>query len=210
MQNDATVFVVDDDAGMRDSLRWLLESVSLAVEAYATAEEFLAIYDPGRPGCLVLDLRMPGMSGLELQQELQARRAVLPIIIITAYGEVPAAVRAMKAGAIDFLEKPFSDQLLLDRVQRALETDRHEREHRSSQAKVAGRLARLTTRERQVMEGVVAGKANKVIAADLGISQKTVEAHRARVMHKLEVDSVPELVRFAAFEAPPLNLPAPD
>ena len=194
---ESTVFVVDDDAAMRDSLRWLLQSIGLAVESYASAEEFLGRYAEDQPGCLVLDVRMPGMSGLTLQETLVARGVTLPVIVITGYGEVPTAVRALKAGALDFIEKPFNDDVLLERVRQALDKDRTARAARSKQTEARARFAQLTAREREVMELVTAGKANKVIAAELGLSPKTVEVHRANVMRKMEADSVAELVRLA-------------
>ena len=195
MATDPTVFVVDDDPGMRQSMRWLLQSVNLKVETYATAEEFLHAHDPTRPGCLLLDVRMPGMSGLQLQEELVARKVRLPIIILTGYAEVPTAVRALKMGAVDFIEKPFSDEALLDRVLKAIEIDRQARVANAERAAAEARLTLLTSREREVMERVIAGKANKVIATELGIGEKTVEAHRAQVMKKVEVDSLAELIR---------------
>ena len=195
MEPGATVFVIDDDPAIRESLRWLIESVGLNVKVFATAPEFLESYLPGPPSCLVLDIRMPGMSGLDLQAELAARDIRVPVIIITGHAEVPVAVRAMKAGAFDFIEKPFSDQLLLDRISRAIEFDTQARRGRSAQADVASRLAQLTPREHQVMELVIAGKANKVIASELGLSPKTVEVHRAHVMKKMQADSLADLVR---------------
>jgi FixJ family two-component response regulator len=191
------VFVVDDDRAMRDSLRWLLESVGLSVRTYATAAEFLDDHDPAQPGCLVLDVRMPGMSGLDLQTELAQRGAELPTIVVTGHAEVAMAVRAVKAGAIDFIEKPFSDQLLLDRVRQALEIDRQSREIRIRREEARRRLASLSAREREVLSLVAAGKANKEIAAALGLSPKTVEVHRAHVMAKMAVDSLAELIRVA-------------
>lgn len=188
------VFVVDDEQVVRDSLRWLLESVGLPVRAYPTAADFLRDYDTTQPGCLVLDVRMPGMSGLDLQEELARRGAELPTIVITAHAEVPMAVRAVKAGALDFIQKPFSDQLLLDRVRQALEIDRQDREARQRREDARRRLATLTTRERDVLERIVAGRSNKEAAAALGLSIKTIEVHRAHVMQKMEVDSVAELV----------------
>jgi two-component system, LuxR family, response regulator FixJ len=193
---EPTVFVVDDDPAVRDSLRWLLQSVDLAVETFATGEAFLEAYDPARPGCLVLDVRMPGMSGLRLQEELGKRGITLPVIVITGYAEVQTAVRALKTGAFDFIEKPYSDEVLLECIHRAIETDREAREVEALRTELAGRFALLTPREREVMELVTAGKANKVIAADLGLSPKTVEVHRAAVMDKMGADSVAELVRF--------------
>ena len=191
------VFVVDDDRAMRDSLRWLLESVGLSVRTYATAAEFLGDHNPAQPGCLVLDVRMPGMSGLDVQTELAQRGAELPTIVVTGHAEVAMAVRAVKAGAIDFIEKPFSDQLLLDRVRQALEIDRQSREVRTRREEARRRLASLSAREREVLGLVVAGKANKEIAAALGLSPKTVEVHRAHVMSKMAADSLAELIRAA-------------
>jgi two-component system, LuxR family, response regulator FixJ len=191
------VFVVDDDRAMRDSLRWLLESIGLSVRTYGTAVEFLRDHDPAQPGCLVLDVRMPGMSGLDVQTELAQRGAELPTIVVTGHAEVAMAVRAVKAGAIDFIEKPFSDQLLLDRVRQALEIDRQSREVRARREEARRRLASLSAREREVLELVAAGKANKEVAAALGLSTKTVEVHRAHVMSKMAVDSLAELIRVA-------------
>ena len=197
MKNDAIVHVVDDDTAMRDSLRWLIESVGLTARVYATAEEFLRDYDGGGPGCLVLDVRMPGLSGLELQEKLRRQDIQIPIIIVTAHADVPIAIRALKAGAIDFIEKPFSDQILLDRVRDAIERDREQRQVAAKRAAIAAQVAQLTPREREVMSLVVAGKANKVIASELGLSQKTVEVHRARVMRKMHAESVAQLVQLA-------------
>jgi two-component system, LuxR family, response regulator FixJ len=191
------VFVVDDDRAMRDSLRWLLESIGLSVRTYATAADFLGDHDPAQPGCLVLDVRMPGMSGLDVQTELAKRGSELPTIVVTGHAEVAMAVRAVKAGALDFIEKPFSDQLLLDRVRQALEIDRQSREVRVRREDARRRLASLSAREREVLGLVAAGKANKEIAADLGLSPKTVEVHRAHVMSKMAVDSLAELIRVA-------------
>jgi two-component system, LuxR family, response regulator FixJ len=197
MPPEPIVFVVDDDRAMRESLRWLLESVGLTVRTYANAADFLREYEPTQPGCLVLDVRMPGMSGLDLQAELVRRGAGLPTIIVTGHAEVPMAVRAVKAGAVDFIEKPFSDQLLLDRVRQALEIDRLEREVRRRREEARRRLETLSAREREVLMLVAAGKANKEIAAELGLSQKTVEVHRSHVMSKMFVDSLAELIRVA-------------
>jgi FixJ family two-component response regulator len=195
MLPEATVFIVDDDVGMRDSLRWLLESVNLRVETFSTAEAFLQAYTPSRSGGLVLDVRMPGMSGLSLQETLVARNISIPVIIITGYAEVPTAVRALKTGAIDFIEKPFSDDVLLERIRQALAVDRQRRDEHARRADAEARFQQLTPREREVMELVITGKANKVIAAELNLSPKTVEVHRANLMKKMEVDSVAELVR---------------
>jgi two-component system response regulator FixJ len=193
-QSEPTVFVVDDDPYVLKGLRLLMKSVKLNVETYLSAQEFLDGYDPAKPGCLLLDLRMPGISGLELQEILQTRNIPIPIIIITGYSEVQAAVQAMKRGAVEFLEKPFNDQLLIDQVQKAIAEDAQIRQKRAEQEAVLARIALLTPRERKVMDLVIAGKLNKVIARQLGISPKTVEFHRARVMKKMKVDSVAELV----------------
>ena len=189
------VYVVDDDPAMRSSLRWLIESVGLTVRTCASAQEFLRTYAPGDPGCLVLDVRMPGMSGLDLQAELKARKVRIPILIITGYAEVPLAVRAMKAGAFEFIEKPFSDQTLLDRIRAAVAKDEVDRRQRALRDQVRARLGLLTQRERDVIERVVTGKSNKVIAAELGLSQKTVEVHRAHAMDKLQAASLADLIR---------------
>ena len=196
---EPVVFVVDDDPAMRDSLRWLIESTGLHVETFADANMFLARIRPELSGCLVLDVRMPGMSGLDLQTELQRRDIGLPTIIITGHAEVPMAVRAVKAGAIDFIEKPFSDQLLLDRVRQGIEMDREEREGRARRATALQRMGLLTQREREVLDLVVAGKANKEIAAALGLSPKTVEVHRSHMMEKMQAASVAQLVRLVLF-----------
>ena len=197
MSNKPTVFVVDDDQEVRESIRWLIESVNLAVETFGSGQEFLDAYDPDKPGCVVLDVRMPQSSGLELQKELLARGLEVPVIIVSAYGSVPVAVEAMKAGAVDFIEKPFSDQALLDRIHQAIAKDRGVRRRKAKRAELAARVGGLTSREREVMELVVVGKATKRIAIDLGISPKTVEAHRARIMQKMAADSLAELVQMA-------------
>lgn len=194
-ESKPTVFVVDDDAAVLDSLKLLLRSVGLEAETYTSAREFIAAYDPDARGCLVLDVRMPGMSGLELQERLEALGSTLPVIFITAHGDVPMAVRAVKAGAVDFIQKPFSDQELLDKIQHAMEENARARAAAADREEVSARIASLTPRERQVMELVVAGKANKVIAHELGLSQRTVEIHRARVMEKMQAASLPELVQ---------------
>jgi two-component system response regulator FixJ len=193
----ATVFVVDDDQAMRSSLQWLIESVGLSVESFASADEFLRSYYPGRAGCLLLDVRMPGMSGLELQDYLNQHQIEIPVIIITGHGDVHMAVRAMKSGAVDFIEKPFNDEMLLDAIRNALTLDDRRREQRSAKAAIAERLEQLTPREYEVMEMVTSGKSNKEIANVLGVSAKTVEAHRARVMEKMQAGSLAELVRMA-------------
>jgi len=195
MEAESTVFVVDDDAELRESLGWLLESAGLRVKSYSTAQEFLAQYKSEEPGCLLLDVRMPGLSGLDLQEELRRRGVPPPIIIMTGHARVPIAVRALKGGAIDFIRKPFSDQSLLERIRQAIDLDRRTRQVRMECTKFAALLTSLTPREREVMNLVIAGKPNKIIAADLGISSKTVEIHRGRVMEKMQVESVAELVR---------------
>ncbi|MFO1375746.1 MAG: response regulator transcription factor [Steroidobacteraceae bacterium] len=191
----AAVFVVDDDEGVRTSLRLLIRSIGLPVETFDSAQEFLAQFDPERPGCLVLDIRMPGMSGLELQQKLNERHAITPIVFITGHGDVPMAVEAMQAGAIDFVQKPFRDQDLIDRINRALEKDRTNRAALRERDAIRQRIAELTPREREVLELVTKGRANKVIAGDLSVSQRTVEIHRARVMEKMGASSLAHLVR---------------
>ncbi len=195
MSSEPTVFVVDDDQAIRSSLKWLIESVDLNVAVYETADEFMRDYYPGRAGCLLLDVRMPGMSGLELQEHLVQRQINIPVIIITGHGDVPMAVRAMKAGAVDFIEKPFNDELLLESIRKALAVDERQRNQQSQRAGLAARLAHLTPREHEVMMMVTEGRANKEIASTLGVSAKTVEAHRARVMEKMEAGSLAELVR---------------
>ena len=191
---EPTIFIVDDDSAVRESLAFLIRSMSLTVATFDSAQAFLAACDPALPGCLVLDIRMPGMSGLELQEELRRREVTLPIIFITGHGDVAMAVRAMKGGAVDFIEKPFNDQQLLDRINQALELDRTARAARAEQALVAARLDLLSPREREVLERIVAGQANKVIAIDLGLSERTIEIHRAKVMSKTGARSLAELV----------------
>ena len=188
------VYLVDDDDAVRDSLGLLLRSIGLDCALYASALDFLEHYDPSRHACLVADIRMPGLSGLELQQRLNEQRAEIPIIFITGHGDVPMAVNAMKAGAADFIQKPFRDQDLIDRIHKALDRDRERRASRAEEDTIRARLALLTPRETEVMERVVRGQANKVIAMDLGVSQRTVELHRARVMRKLKMRSLAELV----------------
>jgi two-component system, LuxR family, response regulator FixJ len=194
-QTESTVFVVDDDPALRKSLRWLMESIGLRVQTFASASEFLSAYDPEQSGCIVLDVRMPGMSGLELQERLREKDCQLPILVMTAFGDVPMAVRAMKAGAVHFFEKPVSDQVLLDHVQSALVDDRRRRQEQAQHRNAAERYARLTAREAEVIELVVQGLSSKEIGSQLGVSFKTVEAHRAKIMKKMEADSVPHLIR---------------
>ena len=191
----ATIFIVDDDAAVRDSLKMLLRSVGQAVETFGSGQEFIDAYSEDRPGCLVLDIRMPGMSGLELQQKLNERHSIMPIIFITGHGDVPMAVEAMQAGAVDFIQKPFRDQDLIDRINQALEKDQNNRAALGERNDIRKRLETLTPREREVLDLVVHGKANKVIAGDLRLSQRTVEIHRARVMEKMQASSLAHLVR---------------
>ena len=191
----ATVFIVDDDAAIRFAMQALMDSVNLNHEIFASADEFLEKITSQRPGCLVLDIRMPGLGGLELQDELIRRGNTLPIIFITGHGDVPMAVEAMQKGAVDFIQKPFRDQELLDRIRQALATDEERREEQQQHVEVANRLERLTNREREVFDLVVTGKPNKVIAYELGVSQRTVEIHRARVMEKMQARSLADLVK---------------
>ena len=195
MTTEATVFVVDDNAGVRKSLRALLESAGLAVETYGSGDEFLAAYDPERPGCLVLDVRLRHSSGLDLQDDLRRRKAMLPIIVLTGHGNVPTSVRALKAGAVDFLQKPAPPKLLLERIRAALDSDRQARAVSSERAVVLESLARLTPREREVMEHLLAGKTSKQIAAAMNVSTRTVEGHRRMVLFKMNVSSATQLVR---------------
>jgi FixJ family two-component response regulator len=188
------VYVIDDDDAMRDSLRWLLESAGFRVCSYCSAERFLSAYKPGYASCLVLDVRMPGLSGLELQRELNRRGAPLPIIFVTGHGDVPMAVDALKNGAFHFLEKPFKDEQLLALIEQAATQGNGALPDATQRRCTAARLATLTQREREVMDLVVQGRKNRQIAEDLGISVKTVEAHRARAMEKMDVSSVAELV----------------
>lgn len=192
---NGTVFVVDDDEGIRRSLELLLHSVGLKVACFASTDAFIEAYDPNAPGCLLLDIRLPSISGLALQEQLRSMHSILPIIFITAHADVPLAVRAMHAGAFDFLEKPFNDQELIDRTQAALEHDADNRRQLGQHDEIKRRLAQLTAREREVMAHVVDGAANKVIAHNLGISERTVEIHRGRVMEKMNASSLAQLIR---------------
>jgi FixJ family two-component response regulator len=195
MKNDQPlIYLVDDDEAVRDSLGMLFRSIGLQHQAFASALEFLERYDGKRHSCLVADIRMPGLSGLELQQRLNEQRVEIPIIFITGHGDVPMAVTAMKSGASDFVQKPFRDQDLIDRIHKALERDRERRKTRAAEDAIRARIALLTPRETEVMQRVARGHANKVIAMDLGVSQRTVELHRARVMRKLKMRTVAELV----------------
>jgi FixJ family two-component response regulator len=201
-EKPATVFVVDDDAGVRSSIRLLLKSVGIPATPMASAQEFLDAFDPAQPGCLVLDIRMPGMNGLELQQQLNLRGAIIPVLFITGHGDVPMAVEAMQQGAFDFLQKPFRDQELIDRIHKALERDRESRTALAQHGQIRAKLEALTSRERQVLDLLTQGKQNKVMAAELGISQRTVEIHRAHVMDKLGARSLAQLVRMVLDASP--------
>lgn len=190
-----TIFVVDDEADVRDSVSLLMRSAGLAVESFATAHEFLHAGAWQRPGCVVLDVRMPGLSGLAAQQQLLERGIALPVIFISGHGDISMAVRAVRAGALDFLEKPFSDQALLDCVHKALGTDARNRALAAAEAQVERKLKTLTPREWDVMAKLIEGKVNKIIARELDVSTRTVEIHRARVLHKMGVNNVSQLVR---------------
>ena len=193
-----TVYVIDDDDAVRESLSWLLESVGLQVETYADARSFLTHINSSQTnGCVVTDVRMPGMSGLELQTEMTERQIGLPVIIITGHGDVPMAVRAMKSGAYDFIEKPFNDQEILERVQRCLQQQQEQIAHTATRSFVLNNMERLTAREQEVLGMVVDGLSSRVIGDKLGISSKTVEVHRAKIMDKMGADSVASLVRMA-------------
>jgi FixJ family two-component response regulator len=198
MKPEPTVFVVDDDEAVGDFLSHLIVSVGLKVETYASAEEFLDAHEPGRPGCLLLDIRMPGMSGLELQQELAAREIRIPVIILTGHGDVQVAIHAMKAGAVDFIEKPFNNELLLDRIQKAVAESVQAETTRVKWDEIALRMKLLTPRERQVLDMVVAGETNKSVARHLDISERTIEIHRAKVMEKMQAKSLADLVKMVA------------
>ena len=197
MATDPMVFVVDDDPALRHSLTRLMASVQLPVATYGTAEEFLDDYSADQPGCALIDVRMPGMSGLELQERLAADPVGLPIIIITGHGDVPMAVRALKHGAFDFVEKPFRGQALLDAVSKAIAVDREQRQAHADRAEARTRIESLTSREHATMELVVAGRTNAQIAAELGVTAKTVEFHRSNVSRKLQTENVQDLVRLA-------------
>src|SRR5262245_55147293 len=194
---EGVVFVVDDDESMRRSLKNLLRSVGLRVEAFASAQEFLGGKRPDVPGCLVLDVRLPGLSGLDLQKRMAAADIEIPIIFITGHGDIPMTVQAMKAGAVEFLTKPFRDQALLDAIQQALERDRHARKQRTKVEQLRSRYRSLTPREREVIARVVVGLLNKQIAGELGTSEAAVKVHRQHVMEKMGAGSLADLVRLA-------------
>jgi len=195
MHHDPTVYIVDDDSSVRESLRWLMESVGLNVNTYESAQAFLRESNNAAAGCLLLDVRLRDMSGLELQLRLKEKGFQLPIIFITGHGEVTMAVQAMKDGAVDFMTKPFDDQKLLDSVQRVLSQTQAMSEKNAQRDLTVSRLASLSPRERQVLDKVIEGKLNKIIADELNISNKTVEAHRARVMDKMRAHTLAELIR---------------
>ena len=195
MTIEATVYLVEDDEAVRDSLQMVLESVGHKVVSYSRADSFLEDYTTEMAGCMVLDIRMPGMNGMELQRQLNSRNSILPIIFVTGHGDVPMAVDAMQRGAVDFVQKPYREEELLGKIQQAIAADAENRADLEEKHKIRAKLADLTPRESQVMELMIEGKANKVIAYDLDISQRTVEIHRARVMEKMGVRSLAHLVR---------------
>ena len=197
---EPTVFILDDDDEFRTLLRRIVESVGLNLESYASAREFLDSYDDQKPGCLVMDVRMPGMSGLDAQEALTQRGISIPIIFVSGYADVPIAVRAMKRGAVDFFEKPFNQHDFLDCVQRCVRQDEANRHEHTRCQEIMARLARLTSREIEIMRLVVAGMSSKAVAEQLGISRRTVESHRAKVMHKTETQSIADLVQLAVLD----------
>lgn len=195
MDSNPVVYVVDDDEPVRDSISMLLDTVGLAYESHANAQSFLDAYDPSRPGCLILDIRMPGISGMDLQAQLLKMEAPVPIIFITGHGDIPMAVEAMRKGAVDFIRKPFRDQELLDQVHRALAEGQEQQAKHELLESARARIAALTPREHEVFERVASGQANKVVALELGISERTVEIHRSQVMQKTGSRSLADLVR---------------
>ncbi len=194
-ETQQTVYVVEDDEAVRDSLELLLKSARKVVRPYSTANAFLADYTDSMAGCIVLDIRMPGMDGLELQKRLNERHSILPIIFVTGHGDVPLAVDAMKEGAADFIQKPYREEALLEKIEAALAQDREQRKTLGEKQEIVRRINTLTPREHEIMDRMIAGQANKVIAIELEISQRTVEIHRSRVMHKMGTHSLAHLVR---------------
>ena len=201
-EKNVTIFIVDDDEAIRDSLDMLLRTVDLNTTTFGSGDEFLEAYDPGWEGCILLDIRMPGTSGMEVQKRLAESGCSIPIIFITGHGDIPMAVEAMHIGAFDFIQKPFRDQDLLDRIDQALTTSDEQEQQSARKKTVQNQFQTLTPREQEVMQFVVHGSANKVIAMDLGVSQRTVEIHRARVMEKMRARSLAELVRMALLIEP--------
>ena len=197
MSGEPSVFIVDDEEPVRSALTLLMESVGLKSESFSSAQDYLNQFDATKPGCLILDVRMPGLSGLDLQARLGAEKIHPPIIIITGHGDVPMAVRAVTAGAVDFIEKPFNNQSMLDNVHRAIEQDAKQRGESSRLQDIEQRYDELTPREKEVLQCVIEGKRNKIIASDMNISQSTVEAHRSKVMEKMEANSLSDLMRMA-------------
>jgi FixJ family two-component response regulator len=197
MNNDVNVYIIDDDIDVRNALQLLMESVGLTVAVFPSAKDYLAQFDFNQSGCLIVDVRMPGMSGLELQAQLAAEKYHPPIIIVTGHGDVPMAVKAVKAGAVDFIEKPFNNQAMLDSVHRAIELDAKQRGEVSHKLEIEQLYNFLTPREKEVFKRVVAGQRNKVIAAELFITQSTIEVHRSRVMEKMAASSLSDLMRMA-------------
>jgi two-component system response regulator FixJ len=195
MAEASTVYIVDDDEAVRESLELLLESVDQHCTSFASATDFLEAFDIDMSGCMVLDIRMPGMNGMELQRKLNELHSILPIIFVTGHGDVPMAVEAMQHGAVDFIQKPYREQDLLDKINQALQLDREQRSILQEKQAIIERMEKLTPREREVMDMMIDGNANKVIAIDLGISQRTVEIHRSRVMEKMGTHSLAHLVR---------------
>ncbi len=197
MAFEPKVYVVDDESGIRESIRLLVKMVDLDVETFATFQEFHSAYDPDRPACLVLDIRMPEIGGIEALETLKAEDVVIPVIIITAYADVPTAIRAMKGGAVDFLEKPFNNQVLLDCIQQCLAQDAEKKREQVERYAILARLALLTLRERQVFDLLATGKTNSVVSRHMGIGRRTVDSHRATLMRKLGVSSAAEIGRIA-------------
>jgi two-component system response regulator FixJ len=197
MQSDKVVHVIDDDEAMRQSLAFMLRAAKLEVQTYASATDFLERLPQAKSGCVVTDVRMPGISGIDLLKRLRELKVMMPVIVITGHGDVPLAVQAMKEGAVDFLEKPFEEEAMLAAIRSAFETQAVDADRHRTVAEIQQRLAALSAREREVLEGLVAGQANKVIAFNLGISPRTVEIYRANVMTKMQASSLSELVRMA-------------